>query len=140
MRSGQHWRQRTDPAFISMSLDNRSKTGRGWPMKYQGCLVLIALFAAGQACAQELSVGASRSLVAPTKGSKIHWFTSAPAPDARYDLSPAEGLSREAWTTTVGWHPGVSAFPDAETYGSRMCFLWIGHEPWRHMTHAVDEQ
>ncbi|HTY88526.1 MAG TPA: hypothetical protein VMB80_13750 [Candidatus Acidoferrum sp.] len=99
----------------------------------------IVSFAAGQVFAQDLAVNSSRDLLAPAKKSKIHWFTSATTPDTRHDLRPVAGLSRQAWTTTVGWHPGVSAFPDAEAYNSRMCLLWVGHEPWQHVKHSVGE-
>jgi len=101
---------------------------------------LIVWFVASQAVAQELATSSSRSLVPPARKSKIHWFTSTPAPDTRFDLRPVEGLSQQAWTTTVGWHPSVSAFPDAETYNSRMCLFWVGHEPWQHVKHSVGEQ
>ena len=36
------------------------------------------------------------------------------------------GLSTRAWATTVGFHPGGSAFPDATTHESTMSFIAIG--------------
>jgi len=36
------------------------------------------------------------------------------------------GLSTRAWATTVGFHPGGSAFPDATTHGSTMTLIAIG--------------
>src|SRR5438094_9491944 len=36
------------------------------------------------------------------------------------------GLSTRAWATTVGVHPGGSAFPDATTHESAMSLIAIG--------------
>jgi len=36
------------------------------------------------------------------------------------------GLSTRAWATTVGLHPGGSAFPDAATHESTMTLIAIG--------------
>jgi hypothetical protein len=40
----------------------------------------------------------------------------APMPDPeQHSLVLVDGESPRAWTTTVGWYPGTSAFPDAIT-------------------------
>lgn len=39
-----------------------------------------------------------------------------------------EGLSTRAWTTTVGWHPGESAFPTAMTHESKLVLISFGHK------------
>ena len=38
----------------------------------------------------------------------------------------SSGLSTRAWSTTVGLHPGGSAFPDATTHESTMSLIAIG--------------
>src|SRR5437667_12414786 len=38
----------------------------------------------------------------------------------------SSGLSTRAWATTVGLHPGRSAFPDATTHESTMSLLSVG--------------
>ena len=35
-------------------------------------------------------------------------------------------LSSRAWSTTVGWHPGGSSFPDATTHEPSMTLLTVG--------------
>ena len=37
------------------------------------------------------------------------------APEFDDQTRQIEGMSTRAWTTIVGWHPGESAFPDADT-------------------------
>lgn len=41
------------------------------------------------------------------------------------------GLSNHAWSTTVGWRPGQSAFADERTHEATLTLLWIGCEPRR---------
>lgn len=112
-------------------------------MKYQGALILlVALFAAGQAAAQELSLGTtiSKATTTTTRKQTIHWLAPANTEKAADYRRSVGGLSPQAWTTQVGWNTGVSAFPDDKTCGSGMCLLWIGHKPWRHATLPVIRQ
>ena len=108
-------------------------------MRYRQTFLLIALFAAGSAMAQEASTSThvSTAFTAPAKTSKVHWFTSASATKTQDDLRPIEGLSPQAWATAVGWSPGVSAFPDAENYSWQLHLVSFGHQPWASATSPV---
>jgi hypothetical protein len=46
-------------------------------------------------------------------------------------IERAGNMSSRSWTQTVGWHPGQSAFPSADTHESKLAVFWIGHEPWQ---------
>jgi hypothetical protein len=109
-------------------------------MKTKRTLLLIALFAAGSAMAQaqmtqELTTPRHKvpSPAATTAVGelKFHWLAPDKVTDWRNDREPVEGLSPQAWTTTVGWHPGESAFPDENASSTGMPLLWFGHEPWQ---------
>lgn len=107
-------------------------------MKYLRTALWIVL-GASLTMLQPASAGPSASTTLPAEKQKIHWLTPARPPEINSDLKPVEGLSRRAWTTTTGWHPGVSDFPDSVTYSPGMCLFWLGHEPWQHATHSVGE-
>jgi hypothetical protein len=51
-------------------------------------------------------------------------------PFAASEAAPAfeqkRNLSTRAWATTIGFHPGGSAFPDATTHESSMTLLTVG--------------
>jgi hypothetical protein len=108
-------------------------------MKYQGLLLMIGLFAAGQAAAQQHLTGTSVSKAVTGKHT-IHWLAPEPAVKTIYNSRYVGGLNTEAWTTQAGWYAGASAFPDAETYRTGMCLFWIGHEPWQHAMKPVGRQ
>jgi hypothetical protein len=109
-------------------------------MKTQRTLLLIALFAAGSALAQQqmtqglttprhkVSAPAATTAVGELK---FHWLAPAKPADLQNDREPVEGLSPQAWTTIVGWHPSESAFPDENTAEPEMPLLWFGREPWQ---------
>ena len=63
----------------------------------------------------------------------FHWLAPDKPVDLRNEREPVEGLSPQALTTTVGWHPGESAFPDLDgkNVSTEMPLLWFGHEPWQ---------
>ena len=41
-------------------------------------------------------------------------------------VTQKRNLSTRAWATTIGFHPGGSAFPDATTHESSMTLLTVG--------------
>jgi len=47
------------------------------------------------------------------------------ARDEESDLKGLPRLSSQAWTTTVGWHPGSSAFADPVSHESSMSLISI---------------
>jgi hypothetical protein len=109
-------------------------------VKTQRTLILIALFAAGSATAQqqitqELTTPRHKvsSPAATTSVGELHFHWLAPTNPAvlQNDREPVAGLSPQAWTTTVGWHPGESAFADNINSASGMPVLWFGREPWQ---------
>jgi hypothetical protein len=98
-------------------------------------LWLVALFAACQVMAQQ-QVKDSTDISSDAAHTSIgnvnaHWLAPAQPADTRHDREPIEGLSPQAWTTTVGWHPGESAFPDldGQNVSTEMPLVWFGHEP-----------
>jgi hypothetical protein len=84
-------------------------------VKLQGAVFLMALFAAGQAIAQQTTNGPPFTTTITVQKTQWHWFAPTETKRTRANLKPVEGLDRRAWTTVVGWHPGRSAFPGAET-------------------------
>lgn len=67
---------------------------------------------------------ASGPLVRPFKAKKLremprrvlHLFNPFARTEAAAETVSVRELSPRAWTTTVGWHPGGSAFSDAVTH------------------------
>jgi hypothetical protein len=100
-------------------------------VKLQGTLLVIALFATGQAVAQQQTNTPSASTTITVKRQKFHWLAPMKKVERKNNLEYVEGLSPRAWTTIVGWHPGASAFPEAESSGLQVCLFWAGHEPWQ---------
>lgn len=66
----------------------------------------------------------SGPLVRPFKGKKIwnaprgllHLINPFARAEPRQKIERVGGLSSRPWTSTVGWSPGASAFPDAKTH------------------------
>ena len=56
---------------------------------------------------------------------KPFWLSPFTVVTAKQNLKPVEGLDPRAWTTVVGWQPGKSAFPTAETDQSKLCLVWV---------------
>jgi hypothetical protein len=102
-------------------------------MKYRQTLLLIALFAASPAIARQPFTTSSASRTATAGKPAIHWFKPGPRAEMNNELKFGKGPSPRAWTTIAGWHPGVSAFPDAdaENFSCRLHLLSVGHEPWQ---------
>jgi hypothetical protein len=105
-------------------------------MKTRRTLLLIALLAACNVMAQQQQTeqhSTVSSAAATTTVGKLnfHWLAPAKPVDLRNNREPVEGLSPQAWTTTVGWHPGESAFPDMDgkNFSTEMPLVWFGHEP-----------
>jgi hypothetical protein len=109
-------------------------------MKYQRTVLWIALGAGLAMTRPAAAADPSASTALPKGKPEIHWFAPARPAEINRDLRPTEGLSRRAWTTAVGWHPAASDFPAPETHSPRMDLFWIGHEPWQHVTHSIDDQ
>ena len=59
-----------------------------------------------------------------------HWFNPlAPtAPKPAEDLT-VPGVSPRAWTSTVGWNPGRSAFPEGQTHEPAMALVSVTTRP-----------
>ncbi len=82
----------------------------------------------GQPVADDRAVGkhlqASGPLARPFKAKKLrevprrvwHLFNPFAHTEPTPDTMNVRGLSPRAWTVTVGWHPGVSAFSDPLTH------------------------
>jgi len=60
-----------------------------------------------------------------------HWLAPAQPAEVRNNREPIQGLSPQAWTTTAGWHPGQSEFPDLDriNVSTEMPLVWFGCEP-----------
>ncbi|MGA2786146.1 MAG: hypothetical protein ABSF60_01335 [Verrucomicrobiota bacterium] len=101
-------------------------------MKYRRTLILIALFAASTAAAWQPFATSSASRTAIAGKPAIHWFKPGSRAELNGELKFGKGPSPRAWTTIAGWHPGVSAFPDAnaENYSCQLQVLSVGHESW----------
>jgi hypothetical protein len=132
----------TDPEGPKLSgveaVEEPQQVGRFQARKYQRTFLSFALFA-GLLLSRPARAGPSASILVPREKHKIHWLTPVRPTESGDDLQSIEGLSLRSWTTTAGWHPGVSLFPNAETGGSRMCLFWIGHKPWPQTTCPFDD-
>jgi hypothetical protein len=101
-------------------------------MKLQRTLLLVASFAACNVMAQQQGTNSPASATFAVEEPKLHWLApSRPVVSQQNNREPIEGLSPQAWTTVVGWHPGASAFPNSENYTTELPLLWIGHAPWQ---------
>ena len=86
---------------------------------------MIALFAAAQAIAQQTTNAPSASATITAQKPKWHWFAPVETKPTKENMRPIEGLDPRAWTTIVGWHPGESAFPSAETHEGGCPLFWV---------------
>ena len=76
-------------------------------------------------------ITAAGPLVTPFKAKKLRdvpkrlWHLVNPFASAERKpaLERSPGISTRAWSTTVGWSPGRSAFPDEVTHESTMSFV-----------------
>jgi hypothetical protein len=67
-------------------------------------------------------------LVRPLKAKKLRDVPKAllqlinpfAVPEPKVEFESTHETSTRAWATTVGWHPGASAFPDPMTHESSM--------------------
>ena len=99
-------------------------------MKKRGMLFIITLFAACQVVARQPVASVSAPQTTATGEKKFNQSTPIRPAESGNSLEPVKGIDVRAWTTTVGWHPGVSAFPNAATYSCRLHLLCFGHKPW----------
>ena len=89
----------------------------------------LGLITAGPVVAQSSSNSPSNSDFTTPIKPEIYRLTPARTIGTTNEMGQVGGFSVRAWTTTVGWHPGVSAFPDADTYHFQLDLFGIGHEP-----------
>ena len=65
---------------------------------------------------------------------KLHLFTPltpSTITEPKDKIERYGNMSSQPWAQIVGWHPGTSQFPDADTHESKLDLIWIGHEPWQ---------
>jgi len=99
--------------------------GRWFNMKWQGTIFLTVLFAAGPAAAQPTTNAPPSATAITVQKPEFHWFAQSKTKRTRENLRPIEGMDTRAWTTVVGWHPGESAFPSAETHQGGWPLFWV---------------
>jgi hypothetical protein len=102
-------------------------------MKTYATLLAIGSLAVFQATAAPQARDSSTSDM--TVERKIQVFTPlTPSVQTTEDKNKIErygNMSSQPWTEIVGWHPGTTQFPDADTHESKLNLIWIGHEPWQ---------
>jgi hypothetical protein len=114
-------------------------------MKKGRRLVLIVLFTACQAVAQQhtntvsaskvIAASASQTNASPAATSltapkpKFHWLGPPGPVQAQESPLMIERLDTRAWTTVVEERSSRSAFPDGHTHEAHLCLLWWGSEP-----------
>ena len=83
---------------------------------------------------KKTSVGKTAAQQAEARRPKKFWLVPLNALKAVNPLAPTDakeapatvaGESPRAWTTTVGWHPGASAFPDPTTHESKLSLITV---------------
>ena len=75
-------------------------------------------------------------LVRPLKVKRLHDVPKAllqlinpfAVPEPKVEFESTRDTSTRAWATTVGWHPGASAFPDPMTHESSMGLFTLGRK------------
>ena len=90
---------------------------------------MMALFAAGQAVAQQATNTPSASATITVQKPKLHWFAPIQTTNSVAEPKPVEGHDPRAWTTVVGWHPGESAFVTGETHEGGWSLFWVDLGP-----------
>jgi len=110
-------------------------------MKVQGAVLLITLFAAFEAFAQQTTNAPSTSAVISVKPPIFHWLAPVETNKSAVIPKPVEGLDPRAWTTVVGWHPGESAFTTGETARPGIPLFWIalGRSPTSQQVRPADQ-
>ena len=113
-------------------------------MKKEQTLLLVLLFAAFQAVAQQQTSTQSVSQISAASASrtntsasatftvaksKLHLFGPAKPVQPQNGVRLIEGLDPRAWTTVVETRTSKSAFPSGETHEAGLCLLWWGSEP-----------
>jgi hypothetical protein len=98
-------------------------------MKLKWTLAAIALGIAFQA-------GAGPQVTNPSASSKtleinLHVLMLNPPAQPRVKIERVGNMSSRPWTQIVGWHPGTSGFPDAETHESKLYLVSVGSGPRR---------
>ena len=59
----------------------------------------------------------------------FHWVNPFAPTEPRVAYESTPKLSTRAWSTTVGWNPGGSAFPDPVTHEATMSLVSFGRTP-----------
>ena len=75
----------------------------------------LVLGAAGQAAAGPLPQHPSASRATETNAVPSKLVSLQPAAKGKIEFERVGKMSSRPWTEIVGWHPGVSAFPDYKT-------------------------
>ena len=84
-------------------------------MKTNGIVLALVLGAAAPMGAAPLPPNPSASHAAETNAVPFKLMSLQPAAKVKIEIRRVGKMSSRPWTEVVGWHPGMSAFPDAKT-------------------------
>jgi hypothetical protein len=98
-------------------------------MKLKGAIFTVALLAAWPVGAQQQTNAPPAPVTITVERPKLHWLAPPHTVRGEKVLKPVEGLDRQAWATVVGYRPGTSGFPTAETHQGGLCVFWVDVEP-----------
>ena len=105
-------------------------------MKMIKILLVIVLGTALQATAAP----APQNFVSQAAGTNflaLKLMSWQPATKEKIQIERAGKMSSRPWTEIVGWHPGISQFPDAENHESQLTLLSVSFGSQNHKQPAI---
>jgi hypothetical protein len=101
-------------------------------MKMIKALLTVMLGMALQVAAAPPPQNSSASHTADTNSIPSKMMSLQPTAKRNDQIDRVENTSSRPWTEIVGWHPGVSQFPDAENHESQLTLLSVSFGPRNH--------
>jgi hypothetical protein len=109
-------------------------------MKVSGTLLAIALGTALQTDAAPPAQNASASNNVETNAIPSKLVSLQPTAKKQTQIERVGNMSSRPWAEIVGWHPGMSQFPDAENHESQLTLFSFRFGPKHHQQSAISRQ
>jgi hypothetical protein len=107
-------------------------------MKMIKTMVVIVLGTALQATAAPPQSFVSQTAETNSPPSKL--MSWQPAAKEKSQIDRVGNMSSRPWAEIVGWHPGVSQFPDAENHESQLTLLNVSFGPQKQPQPVIAKQ
>jgi hypothetical protein len=109
-------------------------------MKMSGTLLAIAIGATVQVVAAPLPEHPSAASTTETNAVQSKLMSLQPAAKGRVEIQRVGNMSSRPWTEIVGWHPGMSQFPDAENHEAGLTLLSVHFGPQNRQQKIISRQ